>query len=245
LQGVIEFVRLSHVLALRAVEESRSDHKVQDLVRASFGSEMNAEKVCEILHEAHLLSLKANFELFLNRLLSTVWTFHFSELAPDIPDDEKVALSELAAALVQFPESSADVRDFLIDTVVPRHGLGELVTELEKAIAPEKPKRTRLTDVLNQKAFHLWPQINAAFEVRHLVEHRDGKVDERFRAKVRGLWANSSWGTRQNLEDLEKVVIEEEDIDKTYTAMLNATDLLTEAVLRWSSLKAPEQATAS
>jgi hypothetical protein len=36
------------------------------------------------------MSLRANFELFLNRLLSTVWTFHFSELAPNIPEDEKV-----------------------------------------------------------------------------------------------------------------------------------------------------------
>jgi hypothetical protein len=65
------------------------------------------------------MSLRANFGLFLNRLLSTVWTFHFSELAPNIPEDEKVALSELAAALVRLPESSADVRGFIIDKVVP------------------------------------------------------------------------------------------------------------------------------
>jgi hypothetical protein len=39
-------VRLSHVLALRAVEseQSRSDQEVEDLIRASFETEIKAEK---------------------------------------------------------------------------------------------------------------------------------------------------------------------------------------------------------
>jgi hypothetical protein len=38
------------------------------------------------------------------------------------------------------------------------------------------------------------PQIYSAFEVRHLIEHRRGRVDQRFIAKVAShvLWKNSS-----------------------------------------------------
>jgi hypothetical protein len=66
------------------------------------------------------------------------------------------------------------------------------------------------------KDFHYWPQIYTAFEARHLVEHRDGRVDARFRDAVAQVWSNSSWGRRFRLEDLEKVVVEEEDVIATH-----------------------------
>jgi len=72
------------------------------------------------------------------------------------------------------------------------------------------------------------------------VEHRDGKVDGRFRAAVARFWPTSSWGKRLSLEGLEKVVVEEEDVIATYEAMLNATELLANEVLRWSSRKAAD-----
>jgi hypothetical protein len=94
-------VRLSHLLALEAVrfEQDRLDKKHGDLIRASFGNGMQdvfETKLRRVLHELHIVSLKTNFELFLNRLLSTVWTFHFAELAPHISGDEHISLRELA-----------------------------------------------------------------------------------------------------------------------------------------------------
>lgn len=55
-----------------------------------------------------------------------------------------------------------------------------------------------------------------------------------FKTKLAQFWPNSTWG-HQPLQTLEKLVIEEEDVDKTYAAMLDATSLLTEEVLLWSS----------
>src|ERR1700734_2551946 len=112
-------VRLSHELALGAAgsERTRSDQSVDDLIRASFGDKMPASvemKVFEVLYKVHLMSLKANFELFLNRLLSTVWTFHFTDLAPTIAVEKPLSLRELATSII---ESNADARAFVIEKI--------------------------------------------------------------------------------------------------------------------------------
>jgi hypothetical protein len=89
--------------------------------------------------------------------------------------------------------------------------------------------------LLNRKNIRYWPQIYTAFEVRHLVEHRDGRIDREFVRKLAFMWIQSSWGKRGiPLEPLEKVPVEEEDVIETHKAMLEATGLLTAEVLRWS-----------
>jgi hypothetical protein len=185
-----------------------------------------------VLHKLHLLSLKINFELFLNQLLSTVWAFHFTELAPKISG--QVYLSELAASIVETGESSADLREFVIDKIVWNQGLAHFGKVLKSTT------QIQLPDVLNAKDIHYWPQIYTAFEARHLVEHCDGRVDGKFRKAVARFWPNSTWGRRLSLEGLEKMVVEEEDVIATLDTMLNATELLTNEVLRWSSHKAGE-----
>lgn len=227
-------VRLSHMLALGAVsgEQFQSDEKRWDLIRASFGNEMQDRYETKLrtgLHKLHLLSLKVNFELFLNRLLSTVWKFHFPKLIPAISRDTPgISLRELATAFVGTTDSSVDVREFIIDRIVPVYGLQQFETALNKTT------RIRLSDVLKRKNSHCWPQIYTAFEVRHLVEHRDGRVDKAFRTKLAKKWDQSSWGRRDSLEQLKKVPVEAEDVIETCTAMLEATGLLTAEVLRWS-----------
>jgi len=230
-------VRLSHLLALKALQDDQllSDRKFRDIVSASFldiGQDKTLAKMRMVLNKLHLLALKINFELFLNRLLSTVWTYHFTELAPTISGH--VDLSELAASIVGIGESNADLREFIVDKVVWNHGLVHFEDVLKRTT------QIQLYEVLNAKDFHYWPQIYTAFEARHLVEHRDGKVDGRFRAAVARFWPTSSWGKRLSLEGLEKVVVEEEDVIATYEAMLNATELLANEVLRWSSRKAAD-----
>lgn len=165
---------------------------------------------------------KINFELFLNRLLSTIWVFNFAELAPTISSE--VPLSEVAASIAEAGESSVNLREFIIDKVVGNQGLEHFEKVLKRAT------QIRLRDVLYAKDFHYWPQIYTAFQARHLVEHRDGKVDGRFREAVREVWSNSSWGRRLGLERLEKVVVEEEDVVATHDAMLNAAELASKTV---------------
>ncbi len=168
-------VRLSHILALKAVQDEQilSEGKYQDLVRASFANteqdNKNLARMRTVLHNQHLLSLKINFELFLNRLLSTIWAFHFTELAPTISGE--VSLSEIGATVVEAGESPADLREFIIEKVVGNQGLEHFEKVLKRAT------QIRLRDVLYAKDFHYWPQIYTAFQARHLVEHRDGKVD--------------------------------------------------------------------
>jgi hypothetical protein len=83
-------VRLSHVLALAGLREESLGHDliVNALVAESTGSIDDRSlrvKVVAGLHEVHLVSLKANFELFLNRMLWTVWVHDFERLARSIP----------------------------------------------------------------------------------------------------------------------------------------------------------------
>lgn len=225
-------VRLSHLLALRAVSggQFQSDHEIQGLIRDSFADEIQGEyeaKMRTVLHKLHLISLKANFELFLNRLLSTVWALRFAELSPTISGRPDISLRDLAAALVDTGGPSFDVREFVIDRIVPVHGLQQFKTALEQATHIDLPH------VLNRKNIRYWPQIYAAFEVRHLVEHRDGWVDREFVAKLGSMWVQSSWGRRDRLDRLKTVPVEEEDVVETYTAMFEARGLLTTEVLRW------------
>jgi hypothetical protein len=70
-----------------------------------------------------------------------------------------------------------------------------------------------------------------AFEVRHLVEHCDGKPDSRFRDNVRNHRGGSTWGRRQDLNAAEKVHVEDEDVAITYEAMLSVTGVVSAMVL--------------
>jgi len=226
-------VRLSHVLALGTLSGGQvQSEEIAGLIRASFDDEIldrYETKVRTVLHHLHLLSLKTNFELFLNRLLTTVWTFQFPVLSLTIPRDMSLLVRDLATEFGHTIESTVDVRNFIIDKIVAVHGLQQLKTALQKTI------RIALPHVLNHKNIHYWPQIYTAFEVRHLVEHRDGRVDREFVRKMALTWVQSSWGKHGIIpEPLEKVPVEEEDVIKTYEAMSEATSLLTTEVLRWS-----------
>lgn len=82
-------VLLSHRMALDTVQRAPfiRGGKYAELIRGSFPTARREEYILKVsngLHEVHLVSLKSNFELFLNRILSTIWAFHFAELAGTI-----------------------------------------------------------------------------------------------------------------------------------------------------------------
>jgi hypothetical protein len=224
-------VRLSHLLALGGLRIDALDLEspFNALVRASFQEVQPDLQDMELrrgLHEVHLIALKANFELYLNRVLTVVWTAHFPSLAGNAPGKRDFSLREFAEAAVH----GNGAREFVIQMVVPEYGLTALVGMLKEATGIELPKG------LTAYAFSQWSQIKVAFEVRHLIEHRDGRVDSDFQAHVQKFWSNSSWGKRGRLPDmLERITVEEADVGNTYDAMREAARLLTDALVHWDS----------
>lgn len=225
--------RLSHLLSLAAVETGRTsaDARVGKLIRASFdesGLGDRDEKLRRGFHEIHLVSLKADFELYLNRVLSAIWTAHFASLANSVPEERRVPLQDVAQAIARHSEAIPAAREFVIEQVVPRHGLTRLADALAETTGID------LRKLLNKQEFTLWPQIQVAFEVRHLVEHRDGRVDKEFRSKVRKVWSNSTW-SRIDLERVNKIIVEDRDVDRTHEAMVTACRTLTGGLLSWNA----------
>ena len=230
-------VRLSHVLGLSAIHwtEAYSDETSAELIRRSFDIRVRQEfesKLPSMLHEVHLVSLKANFELFLNRVLWAVWTSYFRELKSIISANEQLSMRGLADSIAATESIIDDARALIIDRLVPRYGLGSFATALENTT------QIRLHQILNRKDYHYWPQIFTAFEVRHLIEHRDSQIDKKFRMDLAPYWTNSTWGARESLDRLKRIAVEEADVAQTYEAMCEATGLVAEAVLEWSSRNA-------
>jgi hypothetical protein len=218
-------VRLSHLIALTSLAAGASSwsDEQRDLAEASFDGKspvIQEDKLRRGLSEVHLIALKANFELYLNRVVTTLWNSRFEELATKCPEDVRVSSRDLASLLAEDNDTAAAAKEAILLRLVPPHGLCSLARALECATG------IKLQALLGKVNANHWPQIRVAFQVRHLVEHRDGKVDSRFRNAVGvKLWVASSWG-RQPLEDLQKVRVEPTDVAATYEAMIAATELL-------------------
>jgi hypothetical protein len=176
-------IRLSHLLALRAVrvEALGLDSELEQVVRDSFeSSEPDVlAKLRRGLHEVHLVALKADFELYLNRVLTVVWTADFDSLVTKVSGKHDVSLRDIAEAALE----GVSGRDFVTAKVVPSHGLGALGDALKLATGID------LRGIVANHNLAHWSQIQVGFEVRHLIEHCDGKIDTDFRKAVEGFWA--------------------------------------------------------
>jgi hypothetical protein len=128
-----------------------------------------------------------------------------------------VTLHEIAHAL---PRQGG--MEFVIGQVIPSHGLDLLAKCFEGTTGRSLP------DALNKQAPALWSQIHSAFEVRHLIEHRKGKIDQRFIDEVAShpLWDNSSW-TDFPLSVRAKIEVRAKDFDATCDAMIRAAEIVT------------------
>jgi len=66
-----------------------------------------------------------------------------------------------------------------------------------------------------------------AFEVRHKVEHTNGRVDQKFIDQCRERLANTSWADRPQLLQLgTAITITGIDVKKTYEAMTRQLEWL-------------------
>ncbi len=178
------------------------------------------QKLVKVVVEGHFLALKVNFEFFLNRMLYCLWSSQFDQLARRLsrgPLAKAVPLRDFAQAL-----SGEGGKEFVIANVVPAHGLNRMAECFQETAGKS------LSQALNAEDPSLWPQINSAFEVRHLIEHRKGKVDQRFIDDVasHALWKNSSWSDLP-LAKHASLQVRANDFDATCATMVRAAEIIT------------------
>ena len=171
-------------------------------------------------------------------MLYCLWFHNFEELVrkKSGPLKESSTLREFALSL-----SRQGGKEFVIDRVVPGHGLERMGKCFKETTG------IAVSDRLNAANPKNWPQIHSAFEVRHLIEHRKGKVDQRFLNEVasRGLWQHSSWADfplgqgsadapgqpsgvdRPALSRAARIEVREQDFSATFDAMVESAALLT------------------
>lgn len=224
-------VRMSHYVGLSACRSHLPAGRVHGLMVRSYGDRQPFPdprgQLATTVHKVHLVALKTNFELYLNRLLWAFWTTRFKLLAAQRNEQRKVDLKDLANTLQGEQEDRADaVRDFLIDQIIPRHGLANLVEELRFASG------RRLDDLILARNPRYWAQIEVTFEVRHLVEHRDGRIDRQFRSAVASRWPRTSWGRRLDLGTISRIPVEGQDVVQAYRAMMRSTDIMQDALIK-------------
>lgn len=223
-------VRVSHQIALASVSRGTSGSDVTpQLLTAAFGSGDTAalaDKLSPMVNEIHLVALKANFELFLNRMLTALWVGWFKDILASYSGDERLTMKDLGEILVNG-DRSLTAEDLLVEAVVPRHGLTAFRTAIKAATGLD------LRSIIYAGNKQRWPQVWVAFSVRHLVEHRDGRVDADFRKTVRDEWPFSSWGSA-DLASTQKVLVMHDDVMATYRSMMESVDVVTTALTEWS-----------
>jgi hypothetical protein len=221
--------KLSHQLALdhiRGRETALSDY--EELLACSVDNHaLDLDcALTSVVTNTHFLLLKVYYEYYLNRLVYSVWDRYFLELTHQQKSrllSEEYELREFARAVAHNAG-----REYVLGKVIPRHGLRRLRDALKHSTGIELEK------VLNREKPWYWSQIHSAFEVRHLVEHTNGRADDAFITEVypSPLWRNSSWGDLP-LSIHAEIAIREVDFEKTFQAMIESVPILCKAVVEW------------
>ena len=213
-------VMLSHICALNsATNETKTGDFKSIYALAAPGN----DELTSLINDVHFVALKTNFELFLILSLRLIWFEHFEHLA--IESKETVKLS----ALTGF-ESEDDLKLIVIENIIPRHGL----SAIKKAI-----KRATGIDIrgLLFSEMKLWPQIEVSFQLRNLIEHRNGKVDRSFLSTVSETWAMTSFGRSEIPPPGQQVELAVEDVSASYEAMRAAATIISSSLSNWTPSK--------
>lgn len=172
-----------------------------------------------VIAKTHFLLLKVEFEFFLKRIIYSLWDQYFEALL----QQRKVRGLSGKHTLKEFARAVAcgQAKEFVLHRLIPHHGLDAFEKVLNDSTAISLPA------LFKGKDQNCWCQIRSAFEVRHLIEHANGMVDERFRSNVvpEKAWQKSSWGDL-TLQVRDKIPIREEDFQATFAAMDRATDVV-------------------
>jgi hypothetical protein len=213
---------LDHLRRLRVIAELEEYKRLLDeALQGIQGSDLSLlrERLIKVVFKSHFLNLKVNFEYFLNRMLYCIWSSQFERLAHQkgMKFGARVTLREFSQAL-----SGQGGNECIIGRVVPSHGLKEMNKFLRQTTGKS------LYDQHYARNSKVWSQIHTAFEVRHLIEHRKGKVNDQFLREVP--WKNSSWADFPVVEHA-KIEVREGDFTATFEAMVEAVESVN-AVIR-------------
>jgi len=222
--------KLSWLLAVQGCREYNLDgDDIRSLTESAVAFEDldlsgRQAKLIRKLCNLHLLGLKANFEIFLNRILTAALRRNFPEIEPDKwtkAADGKLPLGTFVSAIeLDSPQ------EFIIAQVVPTHDLEKFNAVFAQLL------QSSLQQSICRDDHRSWHQIKTAFEVRHLIEHQNGNADRYFFNTCSGSWMHSSWADFPNLEDASKrngrcqVHARDKDFEATYDAMVKAATLI-------------------
>ena len=174
------------------------------------------QKRKQLVNDIHFVALKTNFELFLMRSLRHVWLEYF----------EKIPHRRPIEVLIEKPGrlTSQDNLEVFVDSIVPQHGLKRLGEALEEVAGLKLPS----------VAGRNWPQIAITFGIRHLIEHGNGRVDQKFQREQETNWGGSSFHRDAIPTAGEKVVIKPDDIHASHRAMSDTVPLIASELQEWS-----------
>src|SRR5208282_3593560 len=172
--------------------------------------------------KTHFLLLKVNFEFFLNRVIYWACDLHFAHLVNEKGFRKLLTDFKKTLAIQDFVTEIAQNsgKEYVLDKVVPPQGLNRFELILESGFG------ISMADVVGENDHG---QICFAFEVRHLIEHRNGKVDAQFKEKVGRYWTKSSWRDA-SLNKGDEIEIRQVDFDATFAAMLHGVHTIAESV---------------
>jgi hypothetical protein len=188
-----------------------AEHK--GLFDSNLPTQEKIPRMQKVLIKSHFLLLKVQLELFLHLIGLECWRIALSEFRTGKADLSYEAWKKLKSPNPRELLDHNDSVEALCASVVPQHGLKDIVDSMRLV-------GTDLMTLLNNKGHQVWSQVFTAFQVRHLIEHRNGYVDESFRNSVKSTWATSSWG--ENLGDIcneQRITVTEEDLRVTANQM--------------------------
>jgi hypothetical protein len=173
--------------------------------------------------QTNFLSLKVNFEFFLNRLVFSIWDCHFNTLIRK----RKVRVLSKTHRLAEFASAVVigRAKEYVLSRVVPTHGLDQMASAIEETTGMSCAR------LLNEANHKLWSQIDSAFQVRHLIEHTNATIDDGFMADIapKPSWQNSSWRDVPVAVG-SKIKVRLTDFDLTFQTMDAATDVIAPAL---------------
>ncbi|GAB5521994.1 MAG: hypothetical protein RhofKO_42450 [Rhodothermales bacterium] len=208
---------LSFELSTEALEKGDPDAWIashSNLFDDGAPNDQKVQRMWEVLIKSHFLLLKVEFELFLHFLGLESWRVALLRQRAG-----QGALSEKAWKHLKSPSPRSllahdDVIEALCAQVVPRYGLPQ-IAKSAALVGTDVPR------LLNADHHALWAQVAVAFQVRHLIEHRNSYIDDAFRSQVSPIWPQTSWGKRNSdLSQEEKVTVTKEDLRVTYEKMV-------------------------
>jgi hypothetical protein len=198
------------------------------------GQKSAQRELREALVECHFLLLKVEFEYFLCRLTNLLWEMYSGTLS--LETSVEAAANALARFKVGDQERLKREKEFR------KHIVGkdwETIrgnvpdTNLKRFFMWIAPTGLLLADAAGEE----WAQVEAAFEVRHLIVHGNGRINaksdkkrEEKRARVLELLRQSSWATQVNgVRGGRKIRVGENDLRVTCRSMIASAEAITQA----------------